>query len=226
MSVLQREKRQSGFTLIELLVVIAIIAILASMILPALARAKAKAQQTTCVDNAHQMAIAMKMFVDDNNYRFPPRFPDYDTNSPFPCKPCRTTNWIVYALPYVGTTTNLFICPADKGMPVDFPTDPFNKADPRPNRMADFYGSSYCFSAALTRFGTEAGIPQPTETFMGGEIFPWHIPVKTAVDNLKGKTTKGIAVSYRVDGHYGLGSAAAAAAHCNPPAIPGIGPIP
>ena len=180
------KKISDGFTLIELLVVIAIIAILAAMLLPALSKAKTKAQGVQCMNNLRQMMIGWKLYPDDYGDLL---LASNDLPAPNPNRrvnwvsgglnfdPNNVSNWDVNQdlvnsplLPYIGKSYAVWKCPADRAVVTvrgSRTTSAQTYPRVRSNSMSQVFDFGFWLPESNYRvYGKGAQIVNPSKTFV------------------------------------------------------------
>lgn len=180
-----------GFTLIELLVVIAIIAILAAILFPVFAQAKAAAKKITCLSNGRQIGMALMMYINDYDDRYPQEHPS--TNDPVDDDSNGQLEGIDYGSPfdkilsYVASSnsarTGLYLCPADSDPHGTHLLDPAgncigsNPLAPPPGPLVSYLlNAYYLFGATSSQVAEPAQsiyISERRDSFCDVHYHPW-----------------------------------------------------
>ena len=174
--------KRRGFTLIELLVVIAIIAILAAILFPVFAQARAKARQTACLSNEKQMGNALMMYAQDYDETLPMTvyYPWCGNITP---SALNNPVWIDMLLPYVKNT-QVFTCPSYEGDASQHEKYVYQPSDTcatmRATQFGTYvingvYGSMKTVSAHAPAGAALADIKAPADTIFISETGAWGI---------------------------------------------------
>ena len=161
-----------AFTLIELLVVIAIIAILASLLLPALAKAKESAKRITCVNDLRQLGMSVTMFADDHEGLYPQRGGSWDSlaGKPKASAVGATSNYWPLQLQAYYVDTKVLYCPSDVLAPMNNGKgSAFAALDAKRSYLFNGFNDYFKGLPAAGSAMPESAIKQTSDTVLFGE---------------------------------------------------------